>query len=79
MKTDDSGARRSDTRKKNWRVAIVGVVLLVVSLAFYLFMLSIASRSNDPAALMETAGTVAGVVGGIGLAMSVVGLVGKRG
>jgi len=54
------------------------VVLLGIALAFYLFMLSIASKSNDPAALMQIVGTVAGVVGGISLAMIIVGLIGKR-
>ena len=65
-------------RKKNWRIVMVGAVLVVIALAFFLFMLSIASRSNDPAALMQTVGTVAGVVSGISLVMIVLGLVGKR-
>jgi hypothetical protein len=65
-------------RKKNWRIVTVGVVLVIIALAFFLFMLSIASKSNDPAALMQTVGTVCGVVGGISLVMIVFGLVGKR-
>jgi len=65
-------------RRRNWRIVIVGSVLLGIALAFYLFMLSIASKSNDPAALMQIVGTVAGVVGGISLAMIIVGLIGKR-
>jgi hypothetical protein len=65
-------------RIKNWRIVIVGSVLIVIAAAFYLFMLSIASKSNDPAALMQTVGTVSGVVGGLSLAMIIVGLIGKK-
>jgi heme/copper-type cytochrome/quinol oxidase subunit 4 len=65
-------------RRKNWRIVIVGFVLMVMVLVFFLFMQSIASSSNDPVALMQTVGTVAGVVGGISLVMIVVGLIGKR-
>ena len=69
---------RASMRRRNWRIVIVGSVLLGIALAFYLFMLSIASKSNDPAALMQIVGTVGGVVGGISLAMIIVGLIGKR-
>jgi len=65
-------------RAKNWRIVIVGLVLGVIAAAFYVFMLSIASRSNDPAALMQTVGQVSGVAGCLGVAMIVVGLIGKR-
>ena len=41
-------------------------------------MLSIASKSNDPVALMQTVGQVAGVVGGLSIAMIIIGLIGKR-
>jgi hypothetical protein len=65
-------------RRRNWRIVIVGSVLIVIALGFYFFMLSIAAKSNDPAALMQTVGTVAGVVGGLSLVMIIVGLIGKR-
>ena len=65
-------------RRRNWRIVIVGSVLIVIALGFYFFMLSIASKSNDPAALMQTVGTVAGVVGGLSLAMIIIGLIGKK-
>jgi len=65
-------------RRRNWRIVVVGFVLIVISLAFYFFMLSIASKSNDPVALMQTVGTVAGAVGGLSLAMIIVGLIGKK-
>jgi hypothetical protein len=66
-------------RRKNWRIVVVGFVLIVSALAFYFYMLSIASKSNDPVALMQTVGTVAGAVGGLSLAMIIIGLIGKRG
>ena len=65
-------------RRKNWRIVIVGFVLFIIAIAFYFFMLSMASRSNDPAALMQTVGTVAGVVGGLSLAMIIIGFIGKK-
>ena len=65
-------------RRKNWRIVITGLVLLFLAVAFFLFMLAIASKSNDPAALMQTVGTVSGVAGGISLVMIVMGLIGKR-
>jgi hypothetical protein len=63
---------------KNWRLINVGIVLVALAAAFFFYMLSIASKSNDPKALMETVGQVSGVVGGIGIVMSVVGLIGKK-
>ena len=65
-------------RRKNWRVVIAGLVLIVIALVFFFFMWSIASKSNDPVVLMQTVGTVAGVVGGISLVMIIIGLIGKR-
>ncbi|MGD0847050.1 hypothetical protein [Bradyrhizobium sp.] len=65
-------------RKKNWRVIIVGVVLLAVACIFFLFMKGMAPQSTDPVALMQTVGQVSGIVGGISLAMIIVGLVGKK-
>lgn len=65
-------------RRKNWRIVIVGFVLIVLAVAFYLFMLSMASKSNDPVALMRTVATVAGFVGGLSLAMIIIGLIGKK-
>lgn len=65
-------------RRKNWRMVVVGVVLIVMALAFYFYMLSIASKSNDPVALMQTVGQVAGVVGGLSFTMIIIGLIGKK-
>ena len=65
-------------RRKNWRVVVVGFVLAVIALGFYFFMLSIAPNSTDPVALMQTVGTVTGVVVGISLIMIIIGLIGKK-
>jgi hypothetical protein len=65
-------------RRKNWRIVIVGFVLIIIAAGFYLFMLSIASKSNDPAALMQTVGQVAGAVAGLSVVMIIIGLIGKK-
>jgi drug/metabolite transporter (DMT)-like permease len=65
-------------RQKNWRVILTGVVLCLGAAAFFVYMLTIAPRSNDPVALMQTVGTVSGAVGGLALAMIIFGLIGKK-
>ena len=65
-------------RRTNWRLVIVGGVLIVLAAGFFLVMLGMASKSNDPKTMLQTVGEVSGVVGGIALAMIVVGLIGKK-
>jgi hypothetical protein len=65
-------------RRRNWRIVIVGIVLIIIALGFYFFMLSIAPKSNNPAGLMETVGQVAGVVCGVSIVMIIAGLIGKK-
>lgn len=65
-------------RRKNPRVLIAGAVLLTMAIAFFFFMLSLASRSTDPVELMRTVGTVSGVVSGVAITMMVLGGIGKR-
>ena len=65
-------------RRTNWRIAIVGLILIIGAVAFFLGMETMAPKSNDPVAMMRTVGQVAGVGGGVGLAMLAVGLVGRR-
>ena len=65
-------------RRRNMRIVVVGFVLIVIALVFFLYMRSIASTSNDPVSLMRTVGTVAGVVTGISVVMIIAGLIGKR-
>ena len=65
-------------RQKNMRLVIVGSVLIALAIAFYAFMQSIASKSNDPVALMQTVGQVSGAVVGLSVVMIVFGLIGKK-
>jgi hypothetical protein len=65
-------------RQKNWRLVVVGLVLVAAAIGFFLFMMGMAPRSNDPQALMQTVGQVSGAVGAIGLVMFLFGLVGKK-
>ncbi len=65
-------------RRRNMRVVWVGAFMIVLAVGFFLFFLSIASKSNDPKALMETVGTVSGVVIGLAVAMIAFGLIGKK-
>jgi hypothetical protein len=65
-------------RHPNKRVVITGAVLIAAAIGFFLYMMSIASTSNDPKALMETVGQVSGVAGAIGIVMIVLGLRGRK-
>jgi hypothetical protein len=61
----------------NTRVIIVGVILVGLAIAFFFGMATVAPTSNDPAALMQTAGTVSGVVGALGIVLAVFGALRK--
>lgn len=50
---------------------------MLLAFGFFIVMAAIAERSNDPATLMQTVGTVSGV-GGLGAVMAIVGLLGRR-
>ena len=65
-------------RRKNLRVVIVGVVLFVLAIVFFLLMMSLAPKSNDPVELLRVAGTVSGVVIGLAIAMIVGGQIGTK-
>jgi hypothetical protein len=65
-------------RHRNWRLVIVGIVMVLTAGAFFFGMETTAPRSNNPAALMQTVGQVAGVVGALGLVMLAYGLVGRK-
>ena len=69
---------RANIQRKNSRLIIVVLILVALAAAFFFYMLSIASKSTDPNALMQIVGQVSGVVGGIGIVMSIVGLIRKR-
>lgn len=65
-------------RQKNLRLVIVGAVLIVAAVGFFLDMGTMAPKSNDAVALMQTVGQVSGVVGALGLVMLVFGLIGRK-
>jgi len=65
-------------RQKKLRVILTGGGLVAVAVAFFLFFLSIAAKSNNPSELMRTVGTFSGVAIGIGVAMIAIGMVGKE-
>jgi len=65
-------------RKVNWRLVIVGFVLIVMAFGFFVGMGSMAGRSNDAVSMMQTVGTVSGVVGALGAVMALFGFIGKR-
>lgn len=59
-------------RRTNWRVVIVGFILIVAAAAFFFGMETTAPKSSNPVELMTT------VVGAIGLVMIAFGLIGRR-
>ena len=59
------------------RVGYAGAGLIAAAIVFFLYMMRIASKSNDPKATMETVGQVSGVGIGVALVMIVLGLRGK--
>jgi hypothetical protein len=65
-------------RRRNLRVVIVGAVLIVLAVAFFLVMAAVSPKSNDPAALMQTVGEVSGILVGLGFVMMIFGLIGKK-
>jgi hypothetical protein len=65
-------------RRTNWRVVIVGFILIAAGAAFFFGMETTAPKSNNPVELMTTVGQVSGVVGAIGLVMIAFGLIGRR-
>ncbi len=65
-------------RRRNMRLVIVGGVLIVLAVGFFAFMMSIATKSNDPVAMMRTVGQVSGAVIGVSLVMVAFGLIGRK-
>ena len=65
-------------REKNWRLVIVGGILIAAAVGFFLYMMTLAPHSNDQQALMQTVGSVSGVLIGISVTVIAVGLIGKK-
>jgi nitrate/nitrite transporter NarK len=61
-------------RRWNPRIVIVGSALIALAVAFFVFLLSTASKSSNPAELMRTVGTVSGIAG----AMIAAGSIGRK-
>jgi hypothetical protein len=57
----------------NKRLVFTGGFLIALAIAFFLFFLTIASKSNDPVRMLRTVGTVSGVLIGVGVALLVTG------
>ena len=55
----------------------MGVILVSLAIAFFFDMAMVASKSNDPAALMQTVGTVSGVVSAVGFMLATFGALRK--
>jgi hypothetical protein len=65
-------------RQKNWRLVIVGLILVAAAAGFFVYMMGMAPKSSDPKSLMQTVGMVSGGVGGLAIVMIVFGLLGKK-
>ena len=65
-------------RQRNWRLVVVGGVLIGLAVVFYFVMLAMAGQSTDPQALMQIVGQTSGVVIGIGVAAAIIGYMGKK-
>jgi hypothetical protein len=69
----------SRMRTKNWRMIIGGAFFAFIAAAFFVLMLGEAGHSTDPGGMMGTVGEVSFVVGGIGVALVIAGLLGWQG
>jgi hypothetical protein len=65
-------------RKRNMRLVYTGAGLAVFAVIFFFVMMSFASQSTDPKALLEIVGQTAGVGIGIGVAMAIIGFIGTK-
>src|SRR5262245_47555569 len=65
-------------RHRNWRLIMVGMIMMAMAAAFFIGMQTAAPKSTDPLALMQIVGQVSGVVGALGLVLLGYGLVGRR-
>jgi hypothetical protein len=66
-------------RMRNNRLVVVGLALIVLAVAFFLYFMAVmATKSNDPTQMMTTVGQAAGAVGGIGFVMVIFGMIGRK-
>jgi succinate dehydrogenase hydrophobic anchor subunit len=71
-------ASKKEKQQMNLRVMITGAAMVVLTLAFFFYMGTMAPRSTDPASMMQTVGMVSGAVGAIGVVMIVFGALRRR-
>jgi flagellar motor component MotA len=60
------------------RLVATGAAMVLLAAAFFLYMQSIAPRSNDPVALMRTVGAVSGAFAAVGVVMGIIGMLRKK-
>jgi hypothetical protein len=65
-------------RQKNWRFVLAGGILITFAVGFFLVMLSMVHRSNDPEGMMRIVGEVSGGCIGLAAVFIVAGLIGKK-
>jgi hypothetical protein len=66
-------------RERNWRLVRVGGVLLGFAVVVFVAMLVIAAPSSpDNAEMIHRIGQVMGAIGGVGVALAIIGLIGKK-
>jgi hypothetical protein len=65
-------------RKKNMRFVWTGLLMVVLAGVFFVGMMQVAAKSNDPVGLMRTVGQVSGAFGAIGLVLAGLGMIGKK-
>ena len=65
-------------RKTNWRLVIVGLAMILLAFGFFAGMGLMVGRSNNPATMMQTVGTVSGVLGALSLVMAAFSFIGRR-
>ena len=65
-------------RQINRRFVVTGAVLIAAAIGFFVYMMGVTPRSNDPKALVETVGQVSGVASAIGVVLIVIGRRGKK-
>lgn len=65
-------------RKRNWRLVIMGIFLIVIAFAIFLFVPSLGAYSTDPVEFTRLIGQVAQVIIGVSVALIVIGVIGKK-
>lgn len=65
-------------RQRNWRLVIVGIFLIVLAFVIFLFVPSLGAYSTDPVEFTRLIGQISQVIIGVGVAMIIFGLIGKK-